>query len=1128
MSYSGFIHLKAHTSYSLAEGAIKIDDLLKLCIQNKMPAIAVTETGNLFSSLELSESAKKKNIQHIVGCNLQLLFEKNSLTKRYDQISLFVQNEKGYKNLLQLVSDSIIKNRAPVPHITIEQLKNHAEGIIILTSGINGTFGKLLLENNQADGENFLLLLKQIFQDRLYIEISRLGYKQENQIEELQIELAYKHNIPLVATNEIFFANKQMHEAHDILLCIASGNYVVEEGRRKVSAQCYFKSSYEMEQLFADLPEAIANTRIIAQRCSYICKTSAPMLPSAGENEAEELRALARAGLEQRLEDVEVDRDLYFQRLDYELKVILEMNFPGYFLIVHDFIKWSKSVNIPVGPGRGSGAGSIVAWSLGITDLDPIRFGLIFERFLNPERVSIPDFDIDFCQERRDEVISYVQQKYGYERVAQIITFGKLQARAVLRDVGRVLQMPYSFVDKISKLVPFNAVNPVTLAQAIEIEPMLKKLRDEDEQVAKLLSISLQLEGLHRHCSTHAAGVVIGGTDLVEMVPLYSDGKSDMLVVQYSLKYAELAGLVKFDFLGLKTLTVIEHACRNIRKRGTNIDISKIPLDDKKTYELLSQGASVGIFQFESAGMQESLRKLKPDTIEDLLALGALFRPGPMENIPTYIAAKHGKQQPDYLHPKLELILKETFGVIIYQEQVQKIAQVLAGYTLGAADLLRRAMGKKIKEEMDAQREIFVKGALANGVEENQASYIFDLVAKFAGYGFNKSHAAAYGIISYQTAYLKANFPLEFYTAHFNLELDDTDKIFVFQQDAKNMGIKILPPDINKSESTFSIEGEALRFGLGAIKSVGMNAMKTMCLERELNGPFKDIIDFFERCDSKIINKRQLEALIKAGVFDSIHNNRKQLFDSIDMLTTYNNSCHSQVNTNQFSLFSAADSKPTRPKLIESKEWLRSFKLNYEYEAYGFYLNDHPLQDYETYIKANNIRDSYYMKNNLTIGSYSVTLAGVVISTRARVSPRGRYVTAVISDMTGNYEVSVFDNKVLEAAENILVSNIAVLIKADVKKDENGSRLMVRSVSRLDDKMNERYKNLKIWLADLNAVSKIQAIYSSLQRGQTKVTINVIDKGQEIEIELPNGLSISINEKEQIESIEGRVKLELS
>ncbi len=840
-----YISLRNHSTFSLCKGAIKINDLVKKAKEYKMPAVAIMDIGNLFGALEFSMACQKEGIQPIIGCEILVDFNLNNKKDQsyLDQenqlckLPLIATNEQGYKNLMYLESFSFLDRKNGIsPHINLELLKENSSGLIALSGAKEGVIYKLLESDQEKKLEQISKDIADIFgKENFYIQIERHGIKSESDNEKRLLDFALKNNFPLLATNDVYFLTKDMHEAHDVLYCIGEGRFFLEQDRKKFSPEQYFKSQEEMKSLFQDLPEAINNSVKIAKKCHFMASQREPTLPtfdsSEGFSEKKELKRQSDEGLKERLkikfelekiskQDQEKINEEYFKRLEYELSIISNMGFDGYFLIVSDFIKWSKSNDIPVGPGRGSGAGSVVAWSLKITDLDPIRFGLLFERFLNPERVSMPDFDVDFCQARRDEVINYVQKKYDLDKenensqkkvqeikVAQIITFGKLQARAVLKDVGRVLQMPYNQVDRICKLIPFNAIEAVTLEKAIEMDQDLQSAIREDEQVAKLADIALKLEGLNRHASTHAAGVVIGDKPLAEICALYKDQDQEMPAVGYSMKYAEYAGLVKFDFLGLKTLTTISKTIKLIKEtRNIDIDISNILLDDKKTFDMLAEGDSVGVFQIESSGMRSVLKQMKCDKIEDIIALISLYRPGPMDNIPTYVKRKHGEEEINYPHPLLEPILKETYGVIVYQEQVMEIARVLAGYSLGAADLLRRAMGKKIKEEMDKQRKIFVEGATKNNVDEKKSGEIFDLVDKFAGYGFNKSHAAAYAFISYQTAYLKAHYPVEFLVASINLEIDNSEKINVFLQEAKSHNIEILPPDINKSGAYFSIE----------------------------------------------------------------------------------------------------------------------------------------------------------------------------------------------------------------------------------------------------------------------------------------------------------------------------------
>lgn len=1081
-----FIHLRLHSAYSLLEGAIKIKDLVKQLKKEEVPAIALTDTGNLFGVMEFSLECMAAGVQPIIGCQVRLQYRQehqkaqtlvsHSLPKEekvfYDELVLLVQNEKGYENLSRLVSQSYLaKDPQDPPHITLDDLQKEetTAGLLALTGGIKGTLGRLLLQGQEDEAKAFLETLKTLFPGNLYIEIQRHGLSEEEVIEDKLIQLAYEYEVPLVATNEPFFLEKRMHKAHDALLCIAEGKYIAEQNRRQVTPEHYLKSSQEMAQLFADLPEAYLNTAQVAKRCAFgldICKPILPPFPTlSGKSEEEELRIQAKAGLEQRLkegalsyqnEETDALRKTYEERLTYELDVIIQMGYAGYFLIVADFIQWAKSQNIPVGPGRGSGAGSLVAWSLTITDVDPIRFHLIFERFLNPERVSLPDFDVDFCQDRRDEVIQYVIEKYGWDRVAQIITFGKLQAKAVVRDVGRVLGMPYTYVDKISKLIPFSPTNPVTLEEAIEQEPELRALKESDPQVAELMDIALDLEGLYRHASTHAAGIVIGDRPLEKLVPLYRDPKSNIPVTQFNMKAVEQAGLVKFDFLGLKTLTVIEDAAKLIRKKGIPFDISKIPLDDPKTFELLRRVETHALFQVEGAGMSDALRHMQPDRFEDLVALVALYRPGPMDDIPRYNACKNGKEPVTYPHPMLEPILKETFGVMVYQEQVMQIAQVLAGYTMGGADLLRRAMGKKIKAEMDAQRDRFIDGAVKNGVGHALAQHIFDLVAKFASYGFNKSHSAPYALISYQTAYLKANYPVEFFTAVLTHDRTNTDKLHETCQEIGRVGIEVLPPDINKSEVLFSIEvqengHQAIRYALSAIKSVGEGSMEEVVAERERNGPYKDIFDFVTRHSTKVVNKRLLEKLIGAGAFDSLNPDRGALYENIDFLLKASQETKKNMEVKATTLFGEIVTSPSSSdkkwELPPCAGWAHLEKLQKEFEAIGFYLSDHPLKDAQSSFETCGVTLISHLQDAVTQQEGTLLkIAGVVISIQKKIAKSGNpFAFLTLSDPSGIAEVTVF-SEVLQKSRDLLEEGRLVLLRLNGRKEGETLRLTAQSV----------------------------------------------------------------------------------
>ncbi|MCA4774742.1 DNA polymerase III subunit alpha [Wolbachia endosymbiont of Mansonella ozzardi] len=1085
-----FIHLRVHSVYSLLESSVKIEELSSLCLRNKMPAVAITDSGNLFGSLEFAEYAASRGIQLIIGCNITVQHSEQNLP-----ILLLAKNERGYANLVTLVSESFRKrkNSSDIPYVDFDWLLNLSSGLIALTGGYDGILAQLLLKQ---DKETIKRLLS-AFNGHLYVELQRHGLSKELELEEALIDFAYQHDIPLVATNDVFFPNRSDYEAYDILTCISEGSYALENNRRKLTTEHYFKSVAEMEELFRDIPEAIHNTSVVARRCSYMPKSRQPILPKfpcrENKTENEELKEQAIAGLELRIaNETNINLKQYHDRLNYELSVITSMNYAGYFLIVSDFIRWSKANGIPVGPGRGSGAGSIVAWALQITDLDPIKFGLIFERFLNPDRISMPDFDIDFCQEKRDLVIEYVRKKYGY--VAQIITFGKLQAKAVLRDVGRVLQMPYAQVDKISKMVPFNPVNPVTLSQAIELDQNLQKERDSDEVIAKLLGISLKLEGIYRHVSTHAAGIVICDQKLENFVPVYYDPNSALPITQYSMKYVEKAGLIKFDFLGLGTLTLIDHVCRLINHNERKIDISSVPLDDQRTYKMLSRGDSIGVFQLESSGMREALIKLKPDCIEDIIALISLYRPGPMDNIPTYVARKHGLEKPDYIHPLLEGVLKETFGVIIYQEQVMEIARILSGYSLAEADLLRRAMGKKIKEEMDKQRELFIQGATKNSVDYDRASYIFDLVAKFAGYGFNKSHAAAYAVISYQTAYLKANYPLEFFTALMNLNIDDRDKLNLFYHAAKFIGVSVLLPDINKSKAEFSIEGEHIRYGIAALRNVGFSIAEGIVNTRL--STYKDIWEFIQN-SGHIINKRALESLIKSGACDNVHQNRKQLYESIDTLTYFANKNRQDKESNQAVLFGNLD--VLKPKLEDVEDFNEEEKLEHELFSLGFYLTNHPLEKFRALLRKLNIGFIGESKTTKT--------AGVILNARMRTSERGRFVILMLSDPHNVSEIAFYNNEIIEEKRNLFSSGTFVII--DLETSENTTRLVGKDISEFTERITSVIKGLVLTGCADSQTAAMELSSVLKDGGRTKIMLELLLEKHKVSILLPGAYSIT-------------------
>jgi len=1147
-----FIHLRVHTAYSLAEGAIKLKDLVKKCREFAMPAVAMTDTANLFGALEFSINCAENGIQPVIGCQVYLHRSSASSSTgkplEPDQLVLIAQTEEGYRNLLHLVSDAYLKAEAgELPQVMWDDLKARSNGLIALTGGPAGTVGRLLAEGQRTAAEEALQNLQSIFTGNLYVELMRHGLEIEERIEPTLIEMAYQYDVPLVATNEAFFNEPEMFEAHDALLCIAEGRYLNQDDRRRVTPHHYFKSAQEMVDLFADLPEAIHNTVVIAQRCSYMPVPHNPILPpyptESGHTEAQELRCMAEKGLMDRLErhvyvlaelpeEKERQREAYLNRLNYELDVIEKMGFPGYFLIVADFIQWAKEQGIPVGPGRGSGAGSLVAWALTITDIDPIRFGLLFERFLNPERVSMPDFDIDFCQDRRDEVIAYVRRKYGDDRVAHIITFGKMQAKMVLRDVGRVLQLPYGQIDRISKLVPNNPANPVTLEQALEMEPLLKQTRDTDPSVATMMDIGMKLEGLYRHASTHAAGVVIGDRPLADLVPLYKDEGAQLPATQFSMKYVELAGLLKFDFLGLKTLTIIENCCQRLKARGVYLDISQISLDDQKTFSLLQRVETVGVFQVESSGMRDVLRKLCPDRFEDLIALVALYRPGPMDDIPRYLACKHGEEKVTYLHPELQPILEKTYGVMVYQEQVMQIAQTLGGYTLGAADLLRRAMGKKIKSEMDAQRALFVDGAVKNGVAPQVASQIFDQMAKFAGYGFNKSHSAPYALLTYQTAFLKANYPLEFFAASMTYDLNNTDKLNIFRQEMERLKVPLLPPDINASEVTFSVEGNGIRYALAAVKGVGEAGMRMILAERQSNGLFRDLNDFTNRIGisgaNGAINKRQLENLVAAGAFDSLNPNRKQTYTAIEAILKQAGLAAQEKQSQQQNLFGfAAMEGNVELPLPKVADWGALEKLQHEFEALGFFLSAHPLDIYGGSLARLGIITSDRL-GEVSDGA-NIKLAGIVLVKQERTSKAGqKFAFVQLSDGQGVFEIAVF-SETFTRSRDLLEPGKPLLVSATVRQEPEGEgfRLTAQGIQLLDEAMQALTRMVKVQVNETINVQDLCHVLKSMPSGSVRVRLEVaFSSSPSVQILLPDTYHIQVETRSRLLGLPGVLGIE--
>ncbi len=1138
-----FVHLRVRSAYSLLEGAIKAYDMGKLAAKNDMPAVAITDRCNLFGALEFSQACKDAGVQPIIACGLPVKGIGGIPTERWARIptlALYAQNEQGYLNLTRLSSMAYVDcDAADEPHVTWDKVVAHNEGLLLLSGGFDGPVDLLFRQSKPDDAQVALREMQSVFGDRFYIELQRHdggphGGIKGGAAEAGLVAFAYANDVALVATNDAHFATPDLYRSHEALLCISDGAYLGVEDRRKVTKDHWFKPPKDMRALFADLPEACDNTLEIARRCAFMVSKRDPILPrfdtGAGRNEAEELAWQAREGLKMRLGQVKLafPAEDYWARLEREIGVIQKMGFPGYFLIVSDFIKWAKAHGIPVGPGRGSGAGSVVAWALTITDLDPLRFGLLFERFLNPERVSMPDFDIDFCQERREEVISYVQQKYGRDRVAQIITFGTLQARAVLRDTGRVMQLPLGQVDRLAKMVPNNPANPTTLAQAIEIEPRLKQARDEEDTVRNLLDTALRLEGLYRNALTHAAGIVIGDRPLTELVPLYRDPRSDIPATQFNMKWVESAGLVKFDFLGLKTLTVLDRADKYLRKRGIDIRYTTLPLDDAPTYDLLASGQAIGVFQLESQGMRDTLRKLKCGSLEEITALISLYRPGPMDNIDTYVDRKFGRVEIDMLHPSLEPVLKETYGVIIYQEQVMQIAQILSGYSLGEADLLRRAMGKKKKEEMDLQKARFISGASEKGVPEAQSDGIFELVNKFAGYGFNKSHAAAYAFISYQTGYLKANHPVEFFAATMSLDIANTDKLAVFYQDARRFGVTIRPPDINRSMADFDVENGEILYALGAIRNVGFEAMQSVVQVREEGGRFVDLFDFLERIDPKAVNKRAIENLAKAGAFDSIHENRAQIVASADILVAYAQSIAAERAASQVSLFGSSEA--SRPRLPRIAAAAGPERLDEELVAIGFYLSGHPLQDMLDVFKRKRVTLYAEAIGLAAEGAEAFRMAGVVRrrQERAAAGSGEKFAFVTLSDPSGEYEV-LFPPESLRKNRDQLEPGQSIVLKVRSKGRDGEVRFFGDDAMPMANAFNTGDMGLKVHVSA--QVIDLVALKEQLEKAKAPagggITLASSLNGEgDIEVKLPYRYKLDQGLRGQLKAIVGVVELE--
>ncbi len=1135
MPIPDFVHLRVHSAYSLSQGAIRVAEIASLAQAAGMPAVAIADTGNLFGALEFSQYCTAKGVQPIIGCQVALGGETGR--GQAEPLVLLAQTPAGLANLQNLSSIGFLDSDPADPCVTIETLCAHAEGLILLTGGTRGPLARMLADGQQDEARRLLQTLAHAFPGRVAVEIQRHGLPVEKAIEPGMIALADELGLPLVATNECFFPNPSMHEAHDALLCIAQGRTMAERERWRVSPEQWFKPPAMMRALFADLPEACDNTLAIARRCAIMAETRKPLLPICpkvreGSSEEQTLRAMAEEGLELRLQTMAADADTaaqYRERLAFELDVIAKMGFPGYFMIVADFIQWAKAQDIPVGPGRGSGAGSLAAWALTITDIDPIPFNLLFERFLNPDRVSMPDFDIDFCQDRRDEVIAYVRREYGADRVAQIITFGKLQARAAVRDVGRVLGLPFFVVNKVCELIPNNPAKPVTLRQAIDGEKRLQDMRSGDEAVRRLMEIALQLEGLYRHASTHAAGVVIGDRRLAELVPLYRDPKSDMLVTQYNMKFVEQAGLVKFDFLGLTTLTILQRGVQMLAKLGVVVDLATLRLDDAATYEMLARGDTAGVFQFEGAGMRDVLRQMRPTRLEDLIAAVALYRPGPMANIPDYCRRKHGEKW-DAPHEELREILSETYGIMVYQEQVMQIAQKMAGYSLGAADLLRRAMGKKIRAEMDTQREIFTEGAVGRGIDRDKAVEVFELMAKFADYGFNKSHAAAYALVSYQTAWMKANHPVAFLAACLSLAREKTDKLAALRQEAGRLGVTVLPPDINRSGADFTVEvaddgGQSIRYALAAVKKVGFAAMQAVEVARGA-APFADLADFAQRVEPKQLNKMQLENLAKAGAFDSLDSNRARVFGAAETMLRRAQAQAEEAASGQIGLFGGARAKETL-RLPAVADWPGIERLGLEADAIGFHLTGHPLDAYAPLLRRLGVVKANALETAGQAGIGRVKIAGCIIDRKERPTRSGSKMAWVrLSDASGSCEVTFF-SEALSRARDVLVAGQAVLVTADLRMEGEMLRVTAQDAVSLDKAAAEDRGEMRIWIDRPAAIETIRGLLSREKGGRGRVVLlPCLDETQDVEVALPEAYMVTPRLAQQLKLVAGVARVE--
>jgi DNA polymerase-3 subunit alpha len=1081
----GFVHLRVHSEYSLANGVVRVKSLVKACAEAGMPAMAVTDQCNLFAMVKFYKAAMAAGVKPIIGVDLWVHNETDP--HQPSRLVLLCQDREGYLNLTRLISRSYIEGQERgVPTIHKAWLRGASAGLIALSGGRGGEIGQALTAGNCAAAEAALGDWMTLFPERFYLELQRTGRPQDEAYLQAAVNLALAEQVPVVATNDVHFLERGDFEAHEARVCIHEGRVLGDPRRpRNFSEWQYLRTAAEMAELFADVPEALENTVEIARRCNLELTLGRAVLPEfpipEGMTTDEYFCRQAREGLERRLATLfdtrmpafAEQRKAYDERLEIELGVITKMGFPGYFLIVADFIQWAKHNDVPVGPGRGSGAGSLVAYSLDITDLDPIRYDLLFERFLNPERVSMPDFDVDFCMEGRDRVIDYVVQRYGRERVSQIITYGSMAAKAVVRDVGRVLGHPYGFVDQIAKLIPFEL--GITLDKALEQEEQLRDRYEKEEEVRDLIDLARKLEGLARNAGKHAGGVVIAPSALTDFTPLFCESGGGGTVTQFDKDDVEAVGLVKFDFLGLRTLTIIDWAVKIINQRNaecgeTALDISRIPLDDAATFVLLKRCITTAVFQLESQGMKDLIKRLQPDCFEDIVALVALFRPGPLQSgmVDDFINRKHGRIKVEYPHPELETILKPTYGVILYQEQVMQIAQVLAGYTLGGADLLRRAMGKKKPEEMAKQREIFVEGAKARGVAEKTASYIFDLMEKFAGYGFNKSHSAAYALVSYQTAWLKTHHPAAFMAAVMSADMHNTDKVVTFIDETHHMGLEILPPDVNRCTTRFAVQSDkTIYYGLGAIKGVGTAATDSLVAEREHHGAYADLFDFCRRVDQRKLNRRAMEALIRCGALDHLGPNRATLMATLGSALQLADQHGRDAAAGQDDLFGnlalsvPVEQAPASARFVDAPEWSDRERLEGEKETLGLYLTGHPIEQYQHEL-------AHFVKLRIADikpeRDQKVIVAGLVVAVRARNSRRGdRIAFVTLDDQSGRIEIAVF-SEAYNKYRNLIVKDKLLVVEGTVSVDEysGGFKMSTEQLFDIDQAREQYARRLEI------------------------------------------------------------------